>query len=48
MRVLMVSGVVRCYPIVYYSYKARNATINYMRAVPSVLQWIGACARARV
>jgi hypothetical protein len=39
----MVTGVVRCYPIIYYNEKARNATLNYLRALPSVLQWIGAC-----
>jgi hypothetical protein len=42
--VLMVAGVVRCYPIIYYNQKARNASLNYLRALPSVLQWIGACA----
>lgn len=42
LRVLVVSGIVRCYPIIYFSPKARNATLNYMRALPSVLQWIGA------
>lgn len=41
LRVLVVSGIVRCYPIIYFSPKARNATLNYMRALPSVLQWIG-------
>ena len=41
LRVLVVSGIVRFYPIVYYNYKARNALLNYIRALPSVLQWIG-------
>ena len=39
-RVMMVTGIVRCYPIVYYSKKARHATINYFRILPSVLLWI--------
>lgn len=41
LRVLVVSGIVRCYPIIYYNQKARNAVTNYFRALPSVLQWIG-------
>ncbi|GAB5036822.1 two-pore calcium channel [Nannochloropsis oceanica] len=39
-RVLIVSGIVRCFPIVYFSRKARNATLDYLRTVPSILQWI--------
>lgn len=41
----MVTGVVRSFPILYYNQKARNATLNYLRAVPAVLQWIGAFYR---
>ena len=40
LRVLMVTGIVRFYPIVYYSRKARNALVDYGRTLPNVLLWI--------
>lgn len=41
LRVLKVTGIVRAYPIVYYSKRARNAMINYSKTLPSVMLWIG-------
>lgn len=47
MRLLKVTGIVRAFPIVYYSKRARNAMINYSKTLPSVMLWIGACLRVR-
>jgi hypothetical protein len=40
LRVLKITGIVRAFPIVYYSKRARNAMINYTKTLPSVLLWI--------
>lgn len=42
LRLLKVTGIVRAFPIVYYSKRARNAMINYSKTLPSVMLWIGA------
>ena len=41
LRVLKVTGIVRTYPIVYYSKRARNAMINYSKTLPAVMLWVG-------
>jgi branched-subunit amino acid transport protein AzlD len=43
-----VTGIVRAFPIIYYSKRARNAMINYAKTLPAVLLWIGtdACLAA--
>lgn len=48
LHILKVTGIVRAFPIIYYSKRARNAMINYAKTLPAVLLWIGTdtCLRA--
>lgn len=41
LHILKVTGIVRAFPIIYYSKRARNAMINYAKTLPAVLLWIG-------